>query len=44
MADMFIVAKDIREYAGHQFPTIEHLEVARKIVEKVQNYKDGEID
>lgn len=33
------VARDIREYAGHKNAIIEHLEVARKIVEKVQGWE-----
>ncbi|KAE9379590.1 hypothetical protein N431DRAFT_526824 [Stipitochalara longipes BDJ] len=36
------VAKDIREYAGHKIPTIEHLEVARNIIEKVRASKQGD--
>jgi hypothetical protein len=33
------VARDIREYAGHRVAMIEHLEVARKIVEKVRGWE-----
>ena len=36
------VAKDIRECAGHKLPTIEHLEVARQIIEKVRASKHEE--
>jgi hypothetical protein len=34
-----VVAREIREYAGHKIATIEHLEVARKIVGKVQGWE-----
>lgn len=40
MTNGCIVAKDIREYAGHVLPTVEHLEVARKIIEKVLATKE----
>jgi hypothetical protein len=33
------VAREIREYAGHQLPTIEYLEIARKIVKKVRGWE-----
>jgi hypothetical protein len=33
------VARDVREYAGHELAMIEHLEVARKIVEKVRGWE-----
>jgi hypothetical protein len=33
------VARDMREYVGHKVATIEHLEVARKIVEKVRGWE-----
>ncbi|KAN0114560.1 hypothetical protein V8E51_004104 [Hyaloscypha variabilis] len=36
------IAKDIREYARHKLPTIEHLEVARKLIEKVRASKQAD--
>jgi hypothetical protein len=44
MTNIIVVAKDIRVYAGHKIPTIEHLEVARDIIEKVQAYNGGDAE
>lgn len=44
MTNKNAVAKDIREYASHKIPTIEHLEVARKIIEQVRAYNGGDTE
>ena len=42
MTNYVVVAKDIRQYAGHKLPTIEHLEVARKLIKKIRASKQRE--